>query len=198
MKPLLPPSIFLAAVAAAAAGFGFRDAGATPAAGMTVDRTLACTVLPAGVGAIQAAAYPKIGSTNASPAQVTLSTGTGTLSNLVTVYEPGVPHWGTGVTLDAKLCRAAKTNVPLAARGLRGGVEPLGAKATCLAARRVFVHLHVVMSAKLKWTSNTLVQVAHGKPVSAEVAVRSQKQKPLLYLAIRDDKVSFFSAKSCF
>lgn len=191
-------AVLVTILAATAAGFARHGAAARSGPGATIDRTLACTVLPAGVGAIQAAAAPKLGSVDATPAQVTLSTGTGTQSSLLAIYAPGVRRWPAGVTIDAALCRTAKANVPLSFRSLRGGVQPLGAHATCLAARQVLVHLHVVMAAKPNWTSSGTTQVAHGKPLSADVAVQSHKRKPLAFMSFTGSKASFFSAKNCF
>jgi hypothetical protein len=96
------------------------------------------------------------------------------------------------------LCRRAKAKIPLSPRGLHGGAEPLGAKATCLASRQVFVHMHVVMAAKPKWTSNAQVQVAHGKPLSTEIAVQAQKAKALVFMSIADGRAGFYSATACF
>ena len=104
-----------------------------------------------------------------------------------------------GLTINASLCHPANgVRVPLTARGLSGGPATLGAHVTCLTARQVFIHLRVVMASESKWTSKPPYQLAHGKPVSAQIAIRSRKQKPLVYMTIKGDTARFYSAASCF
>ncbi len=189
---------------AATTGYAFSEARASQGAGVTIDRTLACTVLPPGTGVIEVEAHPKIGGgPYASPPQLTLYTGNPSNSFagypvLATLYAAGVPHYPPALTLGTKLCRQAKATVPLTPGGLNRSLAPAGAKATCLTARQVFVHVHVVMSSKPRWTTKTDSQVARGNAVSAQIAVRSRTQKPLVFMTLTGNKTSFFSADSCF
>lgn len=67
-----------------------------------------------------------------------------------------------------------------------------------LAGKHVYVHLYVVMKAKPVRTSNPPDQIAHGKPLVAQIAVQSQKRKPLAYMTMTGNMASFLSAGSCF
>jgi hypothetical protein len=204
VRALIRIGVLAAVVASGGTAFALRDAHAGSSAGATIDRTLACTVLPPGTGVIEVEAHPKIGGgPYASPPQLTLYTGNPTSSYagypvLATLFAGGAPRVPPALTLSTKLCRQAKATVPLTPDGLNRSLAPAGAKATCLTARQVFVHVHVVMSSKPRWTTKTDSQVARGNAVSAQIAVRSRKQKPPVFMALTGTKTSFFSADSCF
>ena len=88
--------------------------------------------------------------------------------------------------------------VPLTPRGLSGGVAPYWTDVTCLTARQVFVHVHVVMKSPPRWTSQPPNQIAHGDPVSSAIAVQTRKHEPLVYMTTSGNKASFYSARTCF
>lgn len=213
MKALLRLGILAAAVVMAAVGLALRDASASGAAGATIDRTLACTVLPAGTGAVTPGATSRTGSAVVTPASASISTGNGGSEMLLEATTGrGGFYWPVGnltlpagavalpgLTINASLCHPANgVRVPLTARGLSGGPATLGAHVTCLTARQVFIHLRVVMASESKWMSKPPYQLAHGKPLSAQIAIRSRKQKPLVYMTIKGDTARFYSAASCF
>jgi len=199
VKTGLQLGIAVALVVSAVVGFALRDASASGVAGVTIDRTLACTVLPAGVGAVKAAASSKSAGpfSGPSPAMASVATGNGDGEALAEVHAgkfPGSPN----LSIDVNICHRAKTRVPLTARGLSGGPATLPMKATCLTARQILVHLRAVMASKPRWTSKPPLQIAYGTPLSAGIAVRTLKQKPLVYMTIKGDTARFYSAASCF
>src|SRR5436189_243661 len=136
-------------------------------------------------------ATSRTGSAVVTPASASISTGNGGSEMLLEATTGrGGFYWPVGnltlpagavalpgLTINASLCHPANgVRVPLTARGLSGGPATLGAHVTCLTARQVFIHLRVVMASESKWMSKPPYQLAHGKPLSAQIAIRSRKQ----------------------
>lgn len=182
-------------IAATFVGVAVRGASAGRSAGTIIERTFLCTIGSfAGLRGISATASSRQEGAG-FPAFASVASDEG-LAEVLTGVVSGRP---TGVSFNVNRCRATRLRVPLSPRGLSGGAAPLGAGAKCGTGKRILMHLRAVMESRPMWTSKPPFRIARGKPVEAAVAVRTYPaNKPLVYMAIRDQTARLYSAPRCF
>jgi hypothetical protein len=195
---------------------------ATPSAPAVIDRTLRCTTSPSG-GIWEIEARANAGIRQGSgwkqvPYAVSSSGNVGsTLDPLgdalawVTAGRPSrdttadwgfraaqVSRWGT-LAVNRRVCRSARARVTLGHSGLEGSsASPFGDKLDCAAPRRVLVRVRAIATTKTDLRARGDFQNTHVPLKSAQLAVTTEKGKPIMYADVADSgRTRLFTAKGC-
>jgi hypothetical protein len=208
----------------AAGLLGGSSARADVAASRIVDRTLLCApALSGGLRQVEARAHAGIREGRSSWKQLpfaVLATGSvgsrltrlenalgwvtaGTPSGTTTMdydFNLAWPHTDGTVALNRRRCRTSSANVPLTVGRLSGGrAGVFGDAYKCAAPRRVLVRVRAVFSSASGLHGDSLFLRTNTPLESAQLAMRSEAGRPLVYADVLDaGRARLFTASSCF
>jgi hypothetical protein len=108
----------------------------------------------------------------------------------------GVP---ATLAVSSKACRPASKRIPLSRAGLSGSAaSPFGEEFDCRTPRRFLVRVRAVFAGRTTLRSRDGFLATRTPAREAQLAVRTEKGKPLVYAEVRDSgKASLFTANGC-